>query len=197
MSRQSGFTLLELLIALTLMGLVLALLYGGLRLGIRSWDAGEARAEAGNDMRLVQEFIRRRLRESVTVYRSDESYGRVPVFAGEPESIRFVTPMLTHLGLGGLYEVRLGVVEDDGIGRLVMRWSPYRAEDLDEVGGAERVLVEDVSTAQWAYFGAVAVDEEPQWYERWPNPRERPRLVSLRLTVRGEPWPTLVAGLPD
>ena len=42
---QSGFTLLELVVAITLMGLVLVMLYSGLRLGLTSWDNGEQRAE--------------------------------------------------------------------------------------------------------------------------------------------------------
>ena len=43
--RVAGFTLLELLIAMSLLGFILALLFAGMRLGARSWDAGEARVE--------------------------------------------------------------------------------------------------------------------------------------------------------
>ena len=39
---QTGFTLLELVVAITLMGVVLVLLYSGLRLGLNGWDGGEA-----------------------------------------------------------------------------------------------------------------------------------------------------------
>ena len=50
---QAGFTLLELVVAITLMGLVLVMLYSGLRAGLNGWDSGEARAEATNRLRLV------------------------------------------------------------------------------------------------------------------------------------------------
>ena len=46
--RQGGFTLLELLIAITLLGLILVLLFGGLRLGMRSWDAGQLNVDTMN-----------------------------------------------------------------------------------------------------------------------------------------------------
>ena len=49
---ERGFTLLELLIAMTLLGLLMLGLFGGLRLGARVWEAGDARAayeaEAGD-----------------------------------------------------------------------------------------------------------------------------------------------------
>ena len=40
---QRGFTLVEVLIAISLLGLMLVILFGGLRLGGRSWDAIEQR----------------------------------------------------------------------------------------------------------------------------------------------------------
>ena len=44
-SRSAGFTLLELIIAIALVGLVAVALAGGIRLGARVWEAGDARAE--------------------------------------------------------------------------------------------------------------------------------------------------------
>jgi len=38
-SRQSGFTLLELVVAITLVGLILVVLYSGLRLGLNGSDS--------------------------------------------------------------------------------------------------------------------------------------------------------------
>ena len=102
MKPQTGFTLLELLIAMTLMSVVLIMLYSGLRLGIRSWDRGEQQAQSANETRLVQDFIRRQLRQSMTLFRHDQSEGQtVLLFTGEPDNVTVVTPMLTHLGMGG------------------------------------------------------------------------------------------------
>jgi len=44
--RAHGFTLVELLIALTLLALISAVIFGALDLSGRSWDRGEVRAEA-------------------------------------------------------------------------------------------------------------------------------------------------------
>jgi general secretion pathway protein J len=56
-----GFTLLELTIALTLLALLSAVLFGSLRLAGRSTDGGEAKVEAAASMRLAQEFLRANL----------------------------------------------------------------------------------------------------------------------------------------
>ena len=57
--QQAGFTLLELLIAMTLLGMILVLLFGGLRLGVRSWDASQKQVDSLNSVRSLESFLRR------------------------------------------------------------------------------------------------------------------------------------------
>ena len=108
---QSGFTLLELVIAITLMGLLLVVLYSGLRLGLNSSESGGQRAEASDRLRSVHEFLRRQLTQSMTVYQPNEQKEQVVVFAGQPNNVEFVAPMLTQLGQGGLYRVKVGLAD--------------------------------------------------------------------------------------
>jgi general secretion pathway protein J len=192
--RQAGFTLLELVVAITLMGLVLVVLYSGLRLGLNGWDSGEQRAEATNRLRLVQEFLRRQLAQSMTVYQTNDQQDRIAVFAGQANAIEFVAPMLAQLGQGGLYRVR--VEANDG--RLWIWWRPFLPGD--PVAGEEREteLLDGVSAVEWAYFGPEDDDDsQPQWRSDWTSPTRRPVLVRLNLTLRGEPWPDLVVALTE
>ncbi|MFN3400986.1 MAG: type II secretion system protein J, partial [Ferrovibrio sp.] len=48
--RDSGFTLVEVLVALALMSVLAAALYQGLRLGNRAWSALSARAAAVDEI---------------------------------------------------------------------------------------------------------------------------------------------------
>jgi general secretion pathway protein J len=192
--RQVGFTLLELVVAITLMGLVLVVLYGGLRLGLNSWDSGEARAEATNRLRLVEEFLRRQLAQSLTVYRTDDQQERSVVFAGQANTIEFVAPMLAQLGQGGLYRVRIEASD----GRLWIRWRPYLPADPNAGEERETVLLEGISGIEWAYFGSERDDDpQPQWRSAWASPARRPLLVRLNLTLQGESWPDLVVALSE
>ena len=192
--RQTGFTLLELVVAITLMGLVLVLLYGGLRLGLNSWDSGEARAETTNRLRLVEEFLRRQLAQSMTVYRTNDQQEKVVVFVGQANGIEFVAPMLAQLGQGGLYRVRIEVAD----GRLWVRWRPYLPGDPNAGEERETVLLDGVSALEWAYFGPERDDDrQPRWRSDWTSSERRPVLVRLNLTVREEPWPDLVVALTE
>ncbi len=196
--RPAGFTLIELVVAITLMGLVLVALYSGLRLGLNSSESGEQRAEAINRLRSAQEFLRRQLAQSMTVYQTNDQQQQIAVFTGNPDRIEFVAPMLTHLGQGGLYRIRV----ETGDGRLRLRWRIYVRDDPEAGEERETVLLDKVSTVEWAYFGPEQDDESgqkpqnpPRWRSEWPNGKRRPLLVRLNLNLDGEPWPDLVVAL--
>lgn len=192
--RQSGFTLLELVVAMALMGLVLVMLYSGLRMGLNSTDGGERRAEVAQRQRSVEEFLRRQLVQSMTVYRINDRQEKAVAFFGRSNDIEFVAPMLTQLGQGGLYWLRISVAN----GQLIVRFRPYLPKDS---GGAEResVLLNGVSALEWAYFGAERDHdaEPPRWRSDWSSIERRPSLVRLNLAVQGEPWPDLVVALSE
>ncbi|MEE8085084.1 MAG: type II secretion system protein, partial [Alphaproteobacteria bacterium] len=47
---QAGFTLLELMVSLALVGLLTMVLTGGIRFGARVWEASQVQAEAANEV---------------------------------------------------------------------------------------------------------------------------------------------------
>ncbi len=203
-TRSAGFTLLELVVAITLMGLVLVMLYSGLRLGMNSWDGGERRAEATQRLRLAQEFLRRQLTQSITVRQATNQVAHqvgggqqsTVIFTGQSNEIEFVAPMLAQLGQGGLYRVRIGAAD----GRLWIRWRPYLPADPDAGEERQTVLLDGVSNVEWAYFGPEK-DNDPQspsrWHPTWTSTQQRPGLVRLNLHLHGAPWPDLVAALSE
>lgn len=198
--RQPGFTLIELVIAITLMGLTLVALYSGLRLGLNSWNSGEQHAETINHLRATQEFLRRQLAQSMTVYQTNEQQEQTVVFSGGPDRIEFVAPMMIHLGQGGLYRIRVEARD----GRLWLRWRRYVRNDPEAGEEQERVLLDQVSAVEWAYFGTDPEDQSgqkpqnpPRWRSEWTIAEHRPLLVRLTLNLGGQPWPDLVAALVE
>ncbi|MDH3594369.1 MAG: prepilin-type N-terminal cleavage/methylation domain-containing protein, partial [Rhodospirillales bacterium] len=65
--RSGGFTLVELLVALTLLGLIFVALFGGLRFGTRTWETGNQRSEAFAEVEVMQSLLRRQLAQAVTL----------------------------------------------------------------------------------------------------------------------------------
>ena len=199
--KQHGFTLLELLIAMTLLAVLMGVLYGGLNTAIQSWTRGSERLEMMNTVRLTEDFLRTRLRQSRTVYRNDVASGQQQVyFSGEAEQLIWVTPMLTHLGLGGLYVLELDWPERR---YLRLRWFPYRPGDgledvvIDPDHVGDTVLLEQVNEFSIRYYGTRENDQEPQWYQSWDSLHQRPQLVSLQITMAGQEWPPLTVALHD
>ena len=61
---EQGFTLLEILVAITLLGLLMAALFGGVRLGVRAWEASGTRLDNDTRLTAVQDFLRDRLTQA-------------------------------------------------------------------------------------------------------------------------------------
>lgn len=62
--RQGGFTLLELLISVTLLAMMATLITSGLKVASSNWDRAHARIEAAQEVRLIEQFIFRELSEA-------------------------------------------------------------------------------------------------------------------------------------
>ena len=199
---ESGFTLLELLVAMTLLGLLLVMLYSGMNTSLRSWDRGEDYAERSNEIRVVHDFIRRQLRQSMTVFRQDPDLGRAVYFEGEPDSIGWVAPMLSYLGQGGLYFVRIDIAKEQDHEALRVTWHPYRpdVEDKDDIPEEqieETILLGLIEGFSLSYFGVEEDSEDPEWFERWEHPQQRPELVKLSLKLPDRIWPDLIVAIPN
>jgi general secretion pathway protein J len=88
----TGFTLLELLIALSIVGALLAIAFGGLRMAISAWTRGDDRAEAQQHTRGITQIIGRTLGAAYP-YRG--AFGEGPekriLFRGAENRLEFVT----------------------------------------------------------------------------------------------------------
>jgi general secretion pathway protein J len=89
---ERGFTLVELLIALSIVGALLAIAFGGLRVAVRAWAQGEDRAEAHQHVRSVALTLARAV-SGTYPYRASRGLAPEPVvlFAGSERKVEFVT----------------------------------------------------------------------------------------------------------
>lgn len=196
--RERGFTLVELIVAMTLFGLLITMLYGGLRFGARAWEASEEGLDDTARLQVVQEFIRRELSQAYPVSSPEGAETEDGAFAGGPEALAFVGLLPDHLGLGGFSRLRLFLDDDDENKRLVVTWRPLDLDPLrleDETDDAQSVLLRGLADAGFSYFGAIEPGEPPEWREEWAGADRFPLLVRLRLTFVRESvmhWPELV-----
>jgi general secretion pathway protein J len=199
--RQDGFTLLEILVAMTLLGLVMVMIFGGLRLGARVWEAGDERAEARARIEIVQRFLRTYVSQAHPLMQVDQDTNKKVAFAGHGDGVEFATLMPPHLSAGGFNHVAVSTADDGaGTGRnLVVRFALLQRDDDNNavLAGAEdaepTVLLDGIAAAAFSYYGAQKKDEEPEWHERWEG-ELLPQLVRLRVRFPdgdGRTWPEL------
>ncbi len=121
-ARSDGFTLLELLIALAIVGALLAIAFGGLRVAIAAWGRGEDRAEFNQHARGITQIVGRAVGGAYP-YRG--SLGDVPerrlLFVGEEERIEFVTRAAPMPGdVAAAFTAVVIAVESDTQGRALI-----------------------------------------------------------------------------
>jgi general secretion pathway protein J len=196
---RAGFTLLELLIAITLLGLLMAALFAGLQLGARAWERGEERLDQSARLQVVQGFLRDRLMQANPLDGVEDGTGRRRLtFEGTPEALRFVTVMPEHLG-AGFTEFVLTLVDQDDARHLIVRWRPFEVSDpipaTADAGPQIKVLLEEIENLQLSYYGAPGRELPAAWYEQWLEASVMPELVRLRVSFApGDPryWPDLI-----
>ena len=188
---DAGFTLLEVLVALVVLGFLMAGLTQGTRFGLRALDRQAARAATAGDLDAVDRVVRR-LIEAMDPGNARES----PVVEGSRGALRMVTDLgAAAAALGeGAAEVRLSVEA----GRLVMLWAPARhVTPLGPPPAPRRaVLLEGVAALDLAYWGTAEEGGAPGWQPAWAQP-SLPLLVRVRLvfpdTNPARRWPDIVA----
>lgn len=88
--KQEGFTLLELLVALSLVAFLAGIIFAGFRVTMRSWEEGEDRAETLHRSRAVLNLMAEELKSTLPLKPRGEEK-KAPSFLGESDRIEFPT----------------------------------------------------------------------------------------------------------
>ena len=190
--RQRGFTLLEMILAMTLVGLIMAMAYTGLRAGARSSDRGEAYIDRTNRLRVAQQFLRQQVSRALPLRIQDDPDDATDyvLFEGERDFMRFVAPMPGYLGFGGP-QVQIFEVEQSAEGeRLLFNHYLLNANDgLEMLADPDRdpiLLLDGIREARFSY---VVLDEEgevEEWADEWEDTTITPLAVRIEIEMLPE-----------
>jgi general secretion pathway protein J len=188
--RQSGFTLVEVMVALTILSLVMLATVTGLRTLANTQVAVERLTSRVDEVRTVSGFLRDALESAVVpVKQSRLSSGggssEKIFFVASRESLAWKATVLFGEGYGGSYLVRVAREED----RLVLRWQEPTpsGSPTDWSEAVSRTLVNDLDELKLSF--------RPNFAGPWVDSIERgsvPVLVRLQVQAAGRYWPDLI-----
>ena len=188
MSDRRGFTLLEVVLAMTALALVTAICYGAFHLGIRAVERGEVAVVTAQRLRAATDILIRQIKSTVAYPARNEDEEVYPYFVGTATSMTFVTAAGLQGG-GGLRRVVYQVVDNPP--RLVLaEHSSFNPDELgrepvDDPGARAAVLLDGFRSLKFEYMLNDGVDTE--WREAWDAHEEEMLPSAVRVLVEGLP----------
>jgi prepilin-type N-terminal cleavage/methylation domain-containing protein len=190
-SPETGFTLLEVLVSVTLIAVMAVGLWALLRISLRSWAKGTEFIDANQSHRSITDSVQKQISSAYPLNSPpDPNLGNAtyPIFSGGENNLQFLSlnslrfidnPRLTFVS----YEV---IQADNGRYALIERETPYTGQ-LPEVTTLDQSRVttvfENLTDCAFEYFDKGDANNSPQWVAEW-DPQTTPRFpAAVALTM--------------
>jgi general secretion pathway protein J len=196
-SNEQGFTLLEIVIAVTLVALMAVALWSVFRISLTSWTRGSEFIDAHQRHRSVLDLVNRQMASTFgPIAPIDLQTGGAiyPIFVGKSDSVQFVSlSSLRFMDNPGLTLVSYDVVRgDQGTYTLVEREEQYRGLDPSRESIFDRndeivtPIFENLISFSFEYFDSGSNQRPAGWVSEWSG-REAGRLpeaISMTMVLR-------------
>ncbi len=195
-TNVSGFTLIEVLIGMSLLSVMMVLLLSSLRICIQNWDAGEKKIADVNQLAVLQKFFTGYL-QGIRPLQDNFSLDE-PVFSfqGDNGNLQFVASMPASAGRMGLQFFRIGLQpakETEGNLIMVSIAPFFPLMEGEEWKLEEVVVLEQVKKLEFNYFGSLEIGEPGAWETEWVGIDHLPELVQVVIELEnGEVWPPFI-----
>lgn len=195
MTRQRGFTLMEVLIAMALLSLLMLALGSTLYSAAQTEERVDARVQSAEDLRLAARFLQEALSQASLRPVQQGNERLRPFFSGQAQAVEWVGVMPARYGLGGRHFMRLALERGvNGQGRLVLRYAPWS----DEPGGIDwarapwQTLAQPVTGLSIRYRHPLSGEWVGDWAAAAGRRARIPSAVALDIRGPQPPWPLLI-----
>ena len=180
--KDYGFTLLELLISILILGIIIVIVAGAMRLGFRSVDAGEKKAESLERFMSSLNIIDSQIQSLLPLTSNEEGNEEGSVnsnFTGSRESLQFSTNYSIWGVQKGYVTVSYDVSSED-TGKPVL----YATENImGTEDSRETKLLDSFDEIYFDYFYKDPTEEEGKWVEEWTDATTLPEKIRLHLVT--------------
>jgi general secretion pathway protein J len=190
MMRDSGYTLVEMLISLVIVGLAAVMMLQGVTTGRRVWERADAANAAGETVSGAQMLLREKVERAYPATR----YDKIPTYAdffGAENTVMFLAPPRDLQAPSALVRYTLGLASN---GDLVLSALSDVAID-PKAPGEPLVLLHNVQQLDIGYYGVLPPDKAPAWHDQWQGRSVLPLLMRVRVQFPPDDprsWPELL-----
>jgi general secretion pathway protein J len=189
-----GFTLVEVMVSMTILGFIILMIYGVFRLGVAAWEKGDVIRDKYQTSRSASQMIFRQVKSAVPYkIKPQKAEGDYLAFEGTAYSLKFVSALpLKTVQNDGLvyvfYEFQTGGI---GGGRLILYEQRALNRNFMEERPKEELAVplfEEMAEVKFAYYRNENPDKNQSagWVETWSAKEEKelPKAVQITLVSR-------------
>jgi len=191
---HEGFTLIEVIVTLTILSFILIIIFATFRLGLQAWERGEVIKETYQKIRISSQLITRQVK-SIVPYKiqTQKAEGDYLAFEGRPQTLKFVSSLSARMQKpeGLVYAIYQFKEEEKGGGKLSLYEQRvlnrnFFEEEIEEE--KEIVLIEGISNILFEYYQ----EEDPSknqmeaWLEEWSakERKELPKAIKMTVTFK-------------
>jgi general secretion pathway protein J len=194
--KNIGFTLLEVMLAMTLLSIMVVLLFSSLKIGAESWNKGESKIAEVNEKAVVYQFFKRHLPSIRPLWDDFSDDERRFSFQGEVDTFQFVSVFPVSAARKGLqlFKIFPDKSEKGVIKVLLTPFYPTLEEQQWEP--EEVVLLENVEEFEISYFGKDDSENEGVWVDNWQEKELLPALLKIKIVLKDHSyWPEMIFAL--
>ena len=191
---EQGFTLMEVLIAMTLLSIMVVLLFGSLRICAQSWEQGEKKINEVNVVAVVYQFFQSHLSTAEPLWNDFSPDEKSFSFQGKAQSLEFVSTFPASAGRSGKQLFSIQMAEEDQEKVIKVAITPFfPVAEGEEWEKEEVILLRGLSDFSLAYFGNDDDLGSSNWQDTWLDKSALPQLVKIKITLENETfWPDMI-----
>lgn len=191
-----GFTLMELLVAMSLLGLVFAVVFQAFSLGIRAWEKGEAIQEEYQRLRAALSLIVDQISSAYPVTVRDKIGGESYLaFEGKENSLEFITSLSLSPRFKGGLSFAAYFLKDDyttdtktfmaSEGTMLTKGFFAEAQRTKTRDQGTFELITGITELKFAYYGNDSKDSGQGWKEEWDGKKQGrlPQAIKISLKI--------------
>lgn len=180
-ASQKGFTLLELMVSITLLSIILLILFGAMRLGHRSIEKAEKKIEFLERLRTTIQIIDAQLQSQIPLTYEEEGEKRL-YFIGQKDSFQFASNFSVWQGHRGFVKVQYSIEEDSKAKKAL-----YVTENTIMVDQPRKtLLINGLQGISFLYFNKDLAEEEGEWMDEWSDSSSIPEKVAINFFDEAE-----------